>query len=246
MRTLTKFLAMAAVATSVVVVAAPSQAAEFAAYTPDAQGNYLTWTNNGAGGGTLATTAPTTVNFNYLWPGFTTSTPISATFTFSGTVANGTAAQSLGPTWIETGLGGSFDFVSNTAFTIDGKTYAAGTDLLHGVFSNSWIQGATDSGSVNGSTSISGGSVDYTSDVIAGLDSAGSPRTFALTLLDVTPGFSASPGQALDSFNAAATGNFGIGGMGGVPEPATWGLMLVGFGGAGAMIRRRRAVAAVA
>jgi hypothetical protein len=30
---------------------------------------------------------------------------------------------------------------------------------------------------------------------------------------------------------------------GGVPEPATWGLMLVGFGGLGAMMRRRRSVA---
>jgi hypothetical protein len=33
---------------------------------------------------------------------------------------------------------------------------------------------------------------------------------------------------------------------GGVPEPATWGLMLVGFGGLGAMIRRRRSVALAA
>jgi hypothetical protein len=29
----------------------------------------------------------------------------------------------------------------------------------------------------------------------------------------------------------------------GVPEPATWGVMLMGFGGIGAMMRRRRAVA---
>ena len=33
---------------------------------------------------------------------------------------------------------------------------------------------------------------------------------------------------------------------GGVPEPATWGLMLVGFGGMGAMMRRRRSVALTA
>lgn len=31
---------------------------------------------------------------------------------------------------------------------------------------------------------------------------------------------------------------------GGVPEPATWGLMLVGFGGLGAVMRRRRALVA--
>jgi hypothetical protein len=33
---------------------------------------------------------------------------------------------------------------------------------------------------------------------------------------------------------------------GSIPEPATWGLMILGFGGAGAMLRRRRAVAATA
>ncbi len=34
--------------------------------------------------------------------------------------------------------------------------------------------------------------------------------------------------------------------VGGIPEPATWGLMLVGFGGLGAMLRRRRSVALTA
>lgn len=34
------------------------------------------------------------------------------------------------------------------------------------------------------------------------------------------------------------------GGGGGVPEPATWAMMLVGFGGLGVMMRRRRVVAA--
>jgi hypothetical protein len=33
---------------------------------------------------------------------------------------------------------------------------------------------------------------------------------------------------------------------GGVPEPATWGLMLIGFGGMGAILRRRRAAALAA
>jgi hypothetical protein len=34
----------------------------------------------------------------------------------------------------------------------------------------------------------------------------------------------------------------GGGGQGGVPEPATWAMMIIGFGGVGAMIRRRRTV----
>jgi hypothetical protein len=38
----------------------------------------------------------------------------------------------------------------------------------------------------------------------------------------------------------------GTASVGGVPEPATWGLMIVGFGGMGAVLRRRRSLASVA
>jgi len=36
----------------------------------------------------------------------------------------------------------------------------------------------------------------------------------------------------------------GLAGQVGVPEPGTWALMIMGFGGAGAMIRRRKAALA--
>ena len=45
---------------------------------------------------------------------------------------------------------------------------------------------------------------------------------------------------------AVATGFATDGPGGGIPEPATWGLMLVGFFGAGALIRRRRRASAAA
>ena len=38
--------------------------------------------------------------------------------------------------------------------------------------------------------------------------------------------------------------NMGAGSTGAIPEPTTWALMILGFGAAGAMIRRRRVVAA--
>lgn len=41
-----------------------------------------------------------------------------------------------------------------------------------------------------------------------------------------------------------ATGVDGGGGAGIVPEPATWAMMILGFGAAGAMVRRRRALLA--
>ena len=49
--------------------------------------------------------------------------------------------------------------------------------------------------------------------------------------------------------NTNANGTFGLNTIayaingapvGGVPEPATWGLMIAGFGGVGAVLRRRR------
>jgi hypothetical protein len=42
-------------------------------------------------------------------------------------------------------------------------------------------------------------------------------------------------------YNDSTGVRFTLNGPGGVPEPATWALMIVGFGGAGAMLRRRRA-----
>jgi hypothetical protein len=54
-------------------------------------------------------------------------------------------------------------------------------------------------------------------------------------------------GQLIDYFSLAANGTIGdvrqirIGGVTGiVPEPATWAMMLLGFGAAGAMLRTRR------
>jgi hypothetical protein len=45
---------------------------------------------------------------------------------------------------------------------------------------------------------------------------------------------------------ASGSGTFNITGAGGVPEPATWAMMLVGFGGLGAVLRQRRGRVALA
>jgi hypothetical protein len=47
-----------------------------------------------------------------------------------------------------------------------------------------------------------------------------------------------------ESINWNQIGSGAVRGGSGTPEPATWGLMLVGFGGLGAMLRRRRAAIA--
>ena len=99
-----------------------------------------------------------------------------------------------------------------------------------------------------GSTNLSlgnGGVLTYTSGVAGVTPPAGSTAEFAYTLLNVTPNFGATSGDALNSFTAKGDGEFDFTG-GGVPEPATWALMIMGFGGAGVLLRRRRQAATFA
>lgn len=58
---------------------------------------------------------------------------------------------------------------------------------------------------------------------------------------DTSPG-DGELGAFMGAQNAAL--NFGAAAVGGAPEPAAWALMLLGFGSAGAMLRRRRAALA--
>lgn len=73
---------------------------------------------------------------------------------------------------------------------------------------------------------------------ISARDGAGNaialPDGFKLSLLSGTSGF--------DYWNAAGRNPFSA--PAGVPEPATWAMMLLGFGTAGAILRRRRSYAA--
>jgi hypothetical protein len=71
-----------------------------------------------------------------------------------------------------------------------------------------------------------------------------------LTVSNLT-GTSSTYGNVLFAADVAntqgTTGNIGaLGGGGGIPEPATWAMMLAGFGGIGAMMRRRRSTSALA
>ncbi|THD51256.1 MAG: PEP-CTERM sorting domain-containing protein [Phenylobacterium sp.] len=80
--------------------------------------------------------------------------------------------------------------------------------------------------------------MSFTSAVDPALNAAINPE-FAYTLLDVTPNFgSTGSGAALLSFTGKGDGEFDI--NLGVPEPASWSLMILGFGGLGAVIRKRR------
>jgi hypothetical protein len=91
------------------------------------------------------------------------------------------------------------------------------------------------------------------------LDTAG--QTFSSTFDILSNGFFnalATDGQVIDKFSFTTNGTFQdvrqvrVGGVqtisipGLVPEPMSWALMILGFGGVGAIVRRRRTSAAMA
>jgi len=135
----------------------------------------------------------------------------------------------------------SFSFVySGVNQTIDGFNLVSGvTHLLDGVFTNAWIQGAGGTGSTN-VTIGNGGSASYSSTIEPLSNVVPGSEEFAFNLLAVSPHFGASATKALNGFSANGGGNFSAEA---IPEPATWGLMIVGFGGLGLVLRNRRRLA---
>lgn len=83
-----------------------------------------------------------------------------------------------------------------------------------------------------------GGTITYTSDFIDFTDQ---------TAGDFALGFSGITGTSTvwtaNSVGTFASDSSNVGGGGGVPEPASWAMMIVGFGGVGALMRRRRETA---
>jgi len=253
MRALTKILSATAVALSLAAVAAPSQAAVFAQFSPDTNANMYRWVNNGANnsgtGGSFYTTSTATattpgsvaVHFSFLDPALTDLQFVPVRFTMNATVASGNAATfTAGPnTWTQTNLNGGFSFIYTGAdHTYGSITVHTGDNLLSGTFNDAWIQGNGGTGSTNLSVGNGGVFTSLTSDFEDFNHLIPGSEEFALNLLGVTPAFSANAGKALKTFRANGGGNFSF--EAGVPEPATWAMMLVGFGGMGAVLRNRR------
>jgi hypothetical protein len=183
-------------------------------------------------GGTLATIGTPQVNFTFLESGLSER----ADFKFTATAPDGTPASMTGPSdFQQDGLSGSFSFLSRNAFDFNSTHYAAGSNLLSATFDDGSINSTATSGSASDST-LGGHLINFTSSVI---DTSGfTAEDFSFSLTGARPSISAEAGQSLSNFTASSTGSFS---SAAVPEPAAWALMLVGFGGMGAVLRRRHA-----
>ena len=203
------------------------------------------WKNSGPGtsgtGGSLYTvaaphsTAPSTVK---TIPSLSDSLLVQilngykADFYFSGTAPSGNPAMLSGTTLTQSGIAGSFRLTGGpTAITIGTTTYAPGTLLIGGTFTNGTI-----TGQANGTTAtFASNNVVYDLDHMPVQVGGGS---ISIVKTGVSPPLRASAGAALRSFDPEATVTFSY--LPSVPEPGSWALLTAGFGATGAAQRRRR------
>ena len=128
----------------------------------------------------------------------------------------------------------------NGTFSITSGAGSTGINYLSGTF-NDLFEALNTSATLIASTPPAS-AVTFTSDVIP-LSHLGLDRAVSLSFSGVTPGILApNANGTVPSFRAAVSGNFSAE-TGAVPEPATWGMMVVGFGAMGYAMRSRRKVA---
>lgn len=170
---------------------------------------------------------------------------LSASFTLNATAASGSPAGSFGGYTIQPLTSGSFSFIYTglTPLVVAHTTYTTGANLLTATFvSGGGAAGSLrgSSGSINASTTA-GDTITYTSDFLN--FSSTVDQDFALSLSSITPPAVFTRNQSLKTFFATATGSFSTDPVplptAVIPEPATWGLLVVGFGLVGLQGRRQ-------
>lgn len=249
--TLPKLIVSAALALSASLAStqASAQVVEtFASFSLSDRGSNVAWTNDGTGGsftstgGTTITPGTRNVSFSFLRPDLASLADITAVFSMTASAASGSPAIATGDFLTQGGITGSFSFTTTQAFEFDGTVFAAGSNLLSGMFGNAAIFGRAggDIASFNGSNDP-GQSLFYLSDFFDG--GLLTDEQFG-TRIDLVGGpLSAAPGSALDDFSGTMFGSFSAAfgaPVPAVPEPGTWAMMILGFGFVGSTMRVRR------
>jgi hypothetical protein len=199
---------------------------------------------------TIATpdsTTPGTVatKFSFLNPVLFALGALDASFQLNAVATPGSVAQRTSGYDFQPIFSGSFSFTYTGATTLHvlGHAYRTGANLLTANFVGGSIAGQDGgtSGSATASTSVPGETITYTSDLIRFTHTIS--QDFAISASSITSALGFSQYQALNSFSATTTGLFATQPLpeltASVPEPATWAMLVAGFGLVGVGVRRR-------
>jgi hypothetical protein len=218
MGVLSKFVAAAALTVATTGSAMAATLVDVAV-SGDSGVNDVTWDGTAPGEGTLTATATTIINFDDAL--LNDGLGQQAILTIVASTGGGGALATALPNFTQTGLDGYFEFraLDNTL-------------LLRGDFTHFWLTGIV--GDMAGNLTSVGGRLDLSSDVVDLSFLKGDNSTFGWT--NIHPAYGITGGQLNDFQANNVTGTFG----GVVPEPAAWAMMILGFGGMGVLLRRRR------
>jgi hypothetical protein len=184
------------------------------------------------------------VNFSFLQAALQSYVSnVSAVFTLNGFVDD-TAAEASEGNLSQSGLAGSFSFISTSDITVNHTVHAAGANLLSGSFSSANLFGPRLGDTANLASGYA--ATAYTSDFLT--FAAAVNHDLFLSLIGIGAPFQATPQDgaptnALRSFRAVTTGNFSSDAapqIDAVPEPQTWMLAIAGFALVGFQLRRKR------
>lgn len=257
-----KAMVAAAVLASVGGFAAGANAAtvvQIASYTQVGGGKTFAWDGVGGNGGRLFTNSTLAANASAAQIGAASAQWVNVIFNFNDAGVMGLQGQLLFNATAPTGpatqltasvpirqssLNGSFAFKYTGAgpVTAYGTTFNTGANLLSGTFTNGWLSVGGSSGGFADSYGLTGGTVTLASSVIPMNKLIDGDLGFSFSGLSQQAAITGSNGtRQLRDFRASSGANFSA--MA-VPEPTSWALMIMGFGAAGAILRRRGAVAA--
>lgn len=253
--------AVLASAGSFAVGANAATVVQIASYTQVGGGKTFAWDGIGGNGGRLFSNSTLASNASAAQIGAASAQWVNVLFNFndegvmglqgqllfSATAPTGAATQLTATNPIrQSNLNGSFAFKYTGAgpVTAYGTTFNTGANLLSGTFTNGWLSVGGSSGGFADSFGLTGGNVTLASGVIPMNKLIDGDLGFSFT--GVTPQaqiIGANSTRQLKDFRASSGANFSATAL---PEPASWALMIMGFGAAGAVLRRRNLAAATA